>query len=117
VVVVNSTTITATAPPHAAGAVDVVVTNPDNYYARLASSFTYSAQIFDPNGDHTIDPADVFYLINYVFGGGPLPQGAAGTLSGDANGDGVVDPADVFYIVNYVYGSGAAPLSLQPHQG
>jgi len=37
----TSTTITATAPAHALGAVDVVVTNPDGQTGTLASGFTY----------------------------------------------------------------------------
>jgi len=41
--VVNSTTITATTPAHAAGAVSVTVTNADAQSGTLASGFTYSA--------------------------------------------------------------------------
>lgn len=43
VVVVDSETITAIAPAHAAGAVDVVVTNPDTQSDTLAGGFTYAA--------------------------------------------------------------------------
>ena len=43
VVVVDSNTITATTPAHAAGAVDVVVRNPDGEEGRLESRFTFSA--------------------------------------------------------------------------
>jgi glucose/arabinose dehydrogenase len=42
VVVVNSTTITATTAAHAAGAVNVVVTNTDTQSGTLTSGFTYS---------------------------------------------------------------------------
>lgn len=42
VVVENSTTITADAPPHAAGLVDVTVTNPDEQSDTLADAFTYA---------------------------------------------------------------------------
>jgi hypothetical protein len=41
VTVVNATTITASTPAHAAGVVNIVVTNPDNQSATLASAFTY----------------------------------------------------------------------------
>jgi hypothetical protein len=41
VTVVNSMTITAAAPAHTAGTVDVVVTNPDGQSTRLAEAFTY----------------------------------------------------------------------------
>src|SRR5207248_8315148 len=110
---INTTTITATTPAHAAGAVNVVVTNPDNFAATRTSGFTYLTQQFDPNNDHVVDPADVFYLVNYLFTGGPAPQGQAGIMSGDANGDGVVDPADIFYLVNYLFTSGPSPKSVQ----
>jgi plastocyanin len=43
VVVSSATSITATTPAHAAGAVDVVVTNSDGQNGRLAGGFTYNA--------------------------------------------------------------------------
>ncbi len=43
VVVVNGTTITATTPAHTAGAVDVVVTNPDLQSGTLVGGFTYGS--------------------------------------------------------------------------
>jgi uncharacterized repeat protein (TIGR01451 family) len=42
----SATTLTAVTPAHAAGAVDVVVTNPDTQTGNLTSGFTYVA----PNG-------------------------------------------------------------------
>jgi hypothetical protein len=114
VVVVNATTITAKTPAHAPGTVDVTVTNPDISHATLAGGFVVVPQQFDANGDNVIDPADIFYLVNYLFTGGPAPAGAAGMLSGDANGDGVVDPADIFYVVNYLFTGGPQPMSAQP---
>ena len=42
VTVVNSTTITAIAPVHAAGPADVVVTNPGGLGGTLTAAFTYS---------------------------------------------------------------------------
>jgi hypothetical protein len=108
VVVVSATKITAVAPAHTAGAVNVVVTNTDTGTGTLTNGYTY-AELFDPNGDHTIDPSDIFYLINYLFMHGPAPTGTGGMLSGDANGDGVVDPSDIFYLVNYLFLSGPAP--------
>jgi hypothetical protein len=43
VTVAGSTSITATVPAHAAGAVDVVVANPDGQSSKLANGYTYSA--------------------------------------------------------------------------
>jgi hypothetical protein len=42
VTVVNSTTITCTTPAGAAGAVNVVVTNPDTQFGTLVNGFTYT---------------------------------------------------------------------------
>src|SRR5206468_3301544 len=42
VTVVNSTTITATTPAHAAGPVNVVVTNTDAQSGTLANGYTYT---------------------------------------------------------------------------
>jgi hypothetical protein len=111
VTVVNATTITAVTPAHAAGAVSVTVTNTDTSNATLVNGYTYNPQQFDANGDGVIDPSDIFYLVNYLFSGGPAPAGAAGLLSGDANGDHVVDPADIFYVVNYLFLGGPAPMA------
>jgi hypothetical protein len=45
------TTFYTEAPPHAAGAIDIVVTNPDGRSRRLSSGYTYAEQgTFDPNG-------------------------------------------------------------------
>lgn len=52
VTVVNSTTITATVPAHAAGPADVVVTNPGGSGGTLPAAFTYS---FD--GPFTLTPS------------------------------------------------------------
>jgi hypothetical protein len=60
---------------------------------------------FDPNGDGVIDSADIFYLTNYIYNGGPAPIG-----DGDANGDGVVDVADVDYLISFLFENGPAPV-------
>lgn len=49
--VVNSTTITATAPAHDVGTVDVLVVNPGGQSARLAGAFTYV------DGTYTLAPS------------------------------------------------------------
>jgi hypothetical protein len=108
VVVVSAAQITAKTPAHAVGSVGVTVTNTNATTATLAAGFTYVQQ-FDPNGDNTIDPADIFYLVNYLFTSGPAPRGTLGMSSGDANNDGVVDPADIFYLISYLFMGGPAP--------
>jgi uncharacterized delta-60 repeat protein len=109
VIVVNSTKITARTPAHALGAVNATVTNTNATSGTLVAGYTYKAQQFDPNNDGTLTSSDIFYLVNYLFLGGPAPSGAAGLLSGDANGDGTVDPLDIFYLVNYLFLGGPRP--------
>jgi hypothetical protein len=58
----------------------------------------------DANGDGLVDVADVFFLINYLFAGGPLPVGLA-----NVNQDVVIDVNDVFYLINYLFAGGPAP--------
>ena len=60
----------------------------------------------DANGDVLVDIADVSYLINYLFIGGPAPDPLA---AGDANCDQVVDIADVSYLINYLFIGGPTP--------
>ena len=64
----------------------------------------------DANGDGSLSVADVFYLINHLFAGGPpLALG-----SGDVSGDGLVDVADVFYLINYLFAGGPGPACKPP---
>jgi hypothetical protein len=60
----------------------------------------------DANGDGVIDTADVAYLVNYLFLGGPAPDPL---WVGDANGDGVINIADITYLVNYLFMGGPLP--------
>jgi PKD repeat protein len=111
VVFVNSTKLTAVTPAHAAGFVNVTVTNTNTTNGTLTNGYKYVTQQFDANNDTVIDPADVFYLVNYLFLSGPQPSGPSGMLSGDANGDNAVDPSDIFYVINYLFMAGPAPAS------
>jgi IPT/TIG domain len=49
--------ILTTAPPHSAGAIDIVVSNPDGQTSRLEKAFTY-VEDFSPGGDITLGPGD-----------------------------------------------------------
>jgi aminopeptidase N len=60
----------------------------------------------DVNLDGEIDAADVLYLINYLFAGGPEP---IPWESGDVNCDGIVDVADAVYLINYLFIAGPSP--------
>jgi len=60
----------------------------------------------DANGDGKINSADVSYLINYLFVGGPAPNPL---WVGDANSDGNINSADAAYLINYLFVGGPAP--------
>jgi hypothetical protein len=87
----------------------VTVTNTDTTNGTLVAGYLYKAQQFDPNNDGTITSGDIFFLVNFLYMGGPPPSGPSGLLSGDANGDGLVDSADIFYLVNYLFLGGPRP--------
>jgi hypothetical protein len=61
--------------------------------------------IGDANGDGVVNVADVFYLINFLFAGGPVPKGRA-------NVDGVsgITVSDVFYLINFLFAGGQPPV-------
>jgi CSLREA domain-containing protein len=61
--------------------------------------------IGDANGDGVVGIADVFYVINFLFAGGPAPLGRA-----NVNGGSVIDVADVFYLINFLFAGGPAPV-------
>jgi hypothetical protein len=58
----------------------------------------------DENGDGKFDVADVFYLVNALFAGGPPP-----VCGGDVNDDAKIDVADIFYLINFLFASGPPP--------
>jgi CSLREA domain-containing protein len=59
----------------------------------------------DANGDGAVNVADVFYLVNFLFAGGPIPKGRA-----NVNGDSAIDVTDVFYLINFLFAGGAGPV-------
>lgn len=75
----------------------------DGIYARHFSSAA-ACRSGDVNWDGSIDVADVFYIINALFAGGPVP-----ICPGDVNASGSVDVADVFYLINFLFAGGPAP--------
>jgi hypothetical protein len=75
----------------------------DGVYARRFSTVA-QCRNGDVNWDGNIDVADVFYLINDLFAGGPLP-----ICPGDVNGDNSTNVADVFYLINFLFAGGSPP--------
>jgi hypothetical protein len=60
----------------------------------------------DLNADGKVNVADVSYLINYLFIGGPPPEPE---WTGDTNADCQVNTTDVIYLINYLFIGGPAP--------
>jgi subtilisin family serine protease len=60
----------------------------------------------DCNGDRIVDMADIVFLTNYLFQGGPPPRPLC---IADVNDDGAVNMADIIYLVNYLFVSGPPP--------
>ena len=59
----------------------------------------------DVNNDGNTDQADLFYLINYLYAGGPAPiQG------GDVDDNGQINSADLTYLATYLLGRGPGPV-------
>lgn len=65
----------------------------------------------DLNGSEQMDIADVVYLVNYIFDGGPAPQDIS---QGDVDCSGQTNIADAVYLVNYIFGGGGAPCASCP---
>ena len=61
----------------------------------------------DVDGVPGINVADLNYLVNYMFSGGPAPQPELET--GDVDCDQSVDVADLTYMVDYMFRSGPPP--------
>lgn len=72
------------------------------YIVITEGSFTRG----DVNQDGEINSADVTYLINYLFAGGPEP---IPWEAGDVNCDGTIDSADIVYLINYLFVGGPPP--------
>ena len=107
VVVVSSTSINAVTPAHAAAIVDVSMQNTDAQTAALPASYQYASAVRgDANGNFSRTSADIFYLVNYLYSGGP---GTPVLCNGDANNDTSITSADIFFLVNYLFSTGAAP--------
>jgi hypothetical protein len=60
----------------------------------------------DANGSGDVSLADVVYLINYLFRGGPAPYPRQ---AGDANRDNKLSVADCVYLINYLFKGGPPP--------
>jgi len=60
----------------------------------------------DCNRDGNVNSADVSYIINYLFVGGPAPVPLS---EGDVNCDGNINSADASFLINYLFVGGPEP--------
>lgn len=60
----------------------------------------------DVNHSGGRDISDLTYLVEYLWGGGPVPLCPS---EGDVNGSGGIDVSDVSYFVDYLFGGGSDP--------
>ena len=58
------------------------------------------------NSGGTVDVADLTFLVDYLFAGGPAPVFAE---SADLDSSGGVDVADLTFMVDYLFAGGPAP--------
>jgi hypothetical protein len=70
--------------------------------STLAGDANCDGQVAASNGD-------IFFLIAFLFEGGPAP-----VCDADANGDGSVTVGDIFYLINFVHGGGPPPELAEP---
>lgn len=81
---------------------------PGEFFLRLigqteVTGCKYSHLYGDANCDGTVNSADIAYLINYLFVGGPTP---CVPRLGDVNCDKSINSADIAYLINYLFVAG-----------
>ncbi len=79
--------------------------DPDCFIGTDPDCPTYTCG--DVNGNGVINSADIIYLVNYVFKGGPAPEPIE---TGDVNNNGAINSADIIYLVNYIFKGGSSPV-------
>lgn len=92
--------------PITIGSVDVTVTTHNCLPHQGVIDVT--SRIGDANDDGKIDVADVVFIINYLFAGGPAPDPVE---NGDVNCNGEINVEDVIYLISYLFQNGPAPCS------
>lgn len=86
----------------------VYYTDPTNFaFIGGSRSFSSSCVSGDVNETGAINSADIIYLVNFVFKGGPEPT--CSPLSGDVNCTSAINSADIIFLVNYVFKAGPPP--------
>jgi len=76
---------------------------------ELLGEITFNGHVpGDVNQSGGIDMADIVYMIDFKFMGGPSPVPIPDM--GNVNGDGVINVRDIIYLIDYFYKGGPAPM-------
>lgn len=78
-------------------------------YIAGARTFGPSCVLGDVNQSGSINSADIIFLVNYVFRGGPAPECSGN--AGDVTCNGSTDASDIIFLVGFVFKGGPAPPS------
>lgn len=70
------------------------------------SCFVYRGDLDHSDGGVPVNIADVIYLVDYLFFGGPPPICDA---EGDVDASGAINVADLIYLVDYLFFGGPPP--------
>lgn len=75
---------------------------------KISAGYVHAGFVLhgEANADGIVNIADVVYLINYVWIGGPDPIPLE---AGDLNCDGAIDIEDVTYLIRYLFAGGTPP--------
>ena len=72
---------------------------------RMAKPLSPTLKCGDADGSGVIELADVTFLINFLYSGGPSPDPRQG---GDQNCDGIINISDCTYLIAYIFDLGGA---------
>jgi hypothetical protein len=82
-----------------------------NHSGYQVSPFVFTLfEAGDVNFDRTLTSADIIYMVNFTFKGGPTPLPCE--AASDVNCDGQITSADIIYMVNFVFKGGPPPCEL-----
>jgi len=74
-----------------------------NCFSALVLAVDYTYVYGDATNDGVVNAADVVFLIDYLFRGGPPPDLPS---AGDPNGDCIINSADTVYLTDYLFRGG-----------